>query len=205
MILVVILLAIIAYFLWKIYNQREQEKTETKAQKFLGEHDREKQEVHEKYPHLVGKVEHGYLMAFANVAKKGVPVWKGSWMSYVQVSTKIDFSPGARDWDNLWFLGEELLEHLDKYHEGSPAEHELAICIYWQVAAEAGGKLAKENPQIDEKKFDVPPYTNIEKIASWFSTHEKHPTKEISFRDEKGYFPRKSEGSVHVRDKLKGL
>ena len=203
----IILLAVIAYFLWKIYNQREQEKHEEKAQQVFGEYEGEKQEVHEKYPHLVENVYHGHLMAFANVAKRGVPVWKGAWMTYVHESTKIDLSPGSFDWDNLWDLGEELLEHLDKYHEGSPAEHELAVCIYWQVAAEAVGELTSKEKHtfIKEKTFDAPPYTNIEEIVSWFPKNAKHPTKEISFRDGEAQFPRKSKGSPIMREKLKSL
>lgn len=38
--------------------------------------------------------------------------------------------------DSLWDLTEELLEHLEKYHESTKYENELAIMTFWQLAAQ---------------------------------------------------------------------
>ncbi|MCX6742717.1 MAG: hypothetical protein NT116_00590, partial [Candidatus Parcubacteria bacterium] len=74
-----------------------------------------------------------------------------------------------------------------------------------QIATEAVGELVKENPEIEGRKLEVEPYTNIAKIVSLFPQKANHPAKEISFTDEKGVFPRESKGSAHVHEKLKAL
>jgi hypothetical protein len=38
-----------------------------------------------------------------------------------------------------------------------------------------------------------------------FPKKANHPDKEISFFDEKGLFPRKSRGSIYIKEKLKTL
>lgn len=198
----IILLALIAYFLWKIYNQREEDKSETRTK----EYDEEREsKLREKYPHLVGKLEGNWLEVFAHHAENNLPLLKLAFLLYLGESTKIDFSEGARKWDTLWDLSEELLEHLEKYHEGFIVEHEIAICAYWQIAAEAVGELVKENPKIEGSKLEVEPFTNITKTASLFPKKDNHPDKEISFFDEKGLFPRKSNGSPIIKNKLKSL
>ncbi|MBU1146573.1 hypothetical protein KKD80_03445 [Patescibacteria group bacterium] len=201
----VILLAVIAYFLWKIYHQREEEKREDTVKAYNEEKELKKKEFAEKYPHLVGKLEGNWLQVFAHNAENGVPLLKLSFMLMLQESTKIDYSEGSMKWDTLWDCTEELLEHLEKFHEGSIVEHEIAVTAYWQVAAEAVGELVRENPEIEGSKLEVEPYTNINKIALLFPKKANHPAEEISFLDEKGSFPRKSNGSAVIKDKLKSL
>jgi len=205
MTLVIILLAIIAYILWRIYRQREDERAEIANEKFEVEWEQKQKERFKDYPHLYGKLEGNWLEVFAHHAENNLPLLKLAFLLYLQESTKIDFSEGARKWDTLWDLSEELLEHLEKYHEGSIVEHEIAVCTYWQIAAGAVGELVKENPEIEGSKLEVETYTNIAKIVSLFPKKANHPAKEISFTDEKGVFPRESKGSAHIHEKLKAL
>jgi hypothetical protein len=216
-IIVIILLVVIAYILWRIYRQREDEKEEIANEKSEVERKQAKKERFKNYPHLFGELEESYLAVFAMDAENGTPLLKLAFLLYLQESTKIDFSPGSFKWDTFWKLTEELLEHLEKFHEGSIVEHEIAVAIYWQMAAEAVGELIKESPDktttqsgreiapIEGKKLEVEPYTNIEKIVSLFPKKANHPAEEISFSDEKGIFPRESKGSAHIHEKLKAL
>ena len=214
----VLLLAVIAYFLWKIYNQREQEKNEVKTKEYFDKKERQEKDRQEKYPHLVGKIEESWLRLFADQAERGAPLLKMAWMLMLQGSVKIDLSEGSMKWDSLWDTSEELLEHLEKYHEGSTTAHEIALCTYWQIAAEAIEKLIEESPtkemrsgrssytsEIEGEKLEVAPFTDIDKIAALFPKKANHPHKEISFFDERGSFPRKSKGSPMIKDKLKSL
>jgi hypothetical protein len=205
MTLVYILLAIIAYILWRIYRQREDEREEIANEKFDVEWEQKQKEKFKDYPHLCGKLEGNWLQVFAHQAERNLPLLKIAFFLYLHESTKIDFSEGSLKWDTLWHLTEELLEHLEKYHEGSIVEHEMAVCTYWQIAAEAVGKLVKENPEIKGSKLEVEPYTNIAKIMLLFPKKANHPAKEISFTDEKGTFPRESKGSTYIHEKLKAL
>lgn len=202
---VIILLAIIAYILWRIYRQREDEKIEIANEKFEAEFEQKRKEKFKAYPHLYGKLEGNWLDVFAMHAERGTPLLKLAFFLMLEESTKIDFSEGSFKWDALWPLTEELLEHLDKFHEGSIVEHEIAVAAYWQVAAEAVSELIKENPKIEGSKLEVEPYTNIKKIVSLFPKKSNHPVEEISFLDEKGIFPRESKGSAQIKEKLKTL
>lgn len=205
MTLVIILLAIIAFILWKIYRQREGEKEQIANEKFDAEWEAKKKEQFKDYPHLYGKLEGNWLEVFAHHHEKGLPLLKIAFLLMLGESTKIDFSEGSMKWDSLWDATKELLEHLEKYHEGSIAEHEIAICTYWQVAAEAVGELIKENPEIEGKKIEIEPYTNIDKIASLFPKKANHPAKEISFFNADGSFPRESKGSALIDEKISAL
>ena len=206
-ILVIILLAVIAYMLWRIYRQRENEKIEIadkEADKeFEIEREQERKERFKDYPHLLGKLEGNWLDVFALDAENKLPLLKLAFMLMLPESVKMDLSEGSMKYDNLWGLTEELLEHLEKFHEGSVIEHEIAVCTYWQICATAVGELIKENPEIEGKKLEVEPYTNIKKIVDLFPKKSNHPAKEISFVDEKGVFPRKSKGSVYISGKMK--
>jgi hypothetical protein len=204
-ILIVIFLAVIAYFLWRIYRQREDERAEIASEKYQAELEQKRKERFKDYPHLYGKLEGNWLDVFASQAENGLPLLKLAFLLMLQTSTKIDYSEGSHKWDMLWYLSEELLEHLEKFHEGSIVEHEIAVITYWQIAAEAVGKLIKENPEIEGRKFEVEPYTNINKITLLFPKKANHPDKEISFSDEKGLFPRESKGSAYTRGKMKAL
>ncbi len=204
-IIVVILLAIIAYILWRIYRQKEEEKEAVANEKSEAEWEQERKERFKDYPHLYGKLEGNWLDVFAMQAEKGLPLLKIAFFLMLHESTKIDYSEGSLKWDTLWNSTEELLEHLEKFHEGSVVEHEIAVTTYWQIAAGAVGELIKENPAIEGSKLEVEPYTNIEKIAALFPKKANHPPKEITFFDEKGGFPRESKSSPHIRAKMKAL
>jgi hypothetical protein len=203
--LVIILLAIIAYILWLIYKQREDDKRQMAYEKYQVESEQKEKELISKYPHLVNKLEDNWLQVFSCQSERGTPLLKLAFMLYLQESTKIDYSEGSQKWDTLWDLTEELLEHLEKFHEGSVIEHEIAITTYWQITAEAVGELIKENPKIDGKKMEAEPFTNITKIVSLFPKKANHADKEFAFFDENGLFPRESNGSQYIKDKLKAL
>ena len=132
-------------------------------------------------------------------------------------STKIDYSEGSLKYDALWDCSKELLEHLEKYHKGTTTEHEIALCTYWQIAAEKAGELIEQNPEkhlsdsgkewapIDGSKIEAEPFTNIEKIASLFPKKSNHPEKEITFFNPDSSFPRESKGSKVIDKKMSDL
>lgn len=214
MTLLYILLAIIAYILWRIYRQKEDEKEQIVNEKLDAEYEVKEKERFKDYPHLYGKLEDNWLEVFAHHAENNLPLLNLAFMLCLQESTKIDFSEGAQKWDTLWDLTEEILEDLEKHHEGTTTEHLIAVCTYWQIASEAMGKLIKENPNtgslssgahtspIEGKKLEVEPYTNINKIISLFPKKSNHPAKELVFTDEKGNFPRESKGSKLIHGRI---
>ncbi len=214
---ITILLAVIAYILWKIYRQREDEKEEIASEKFDIEWEKKKREEYKDYPYIYGKLIGNWDQVFADFHKKGMSLLKLSFHLMLGESVKIDYSEGSMKWDSLWDASKELLEHLEKYHEGSIAEHEIALTAYWQVAATEIGDLIKASPNtgslssgahtspISGEKLEVAPFTDIEKIASLFPKKANHPAHEISFFDEKGNFPRESKGSAHIDAKIKAL
>ena len=214
MILLYILLAVIAYILWRIYRQKEDEKNAIYNEKLDAEHEQARKERFKDYPHLYGKLEGNWLDVFAHHAENNLPLLNLAFMLYLQESTKIDFSEGAQKWDTLWDLTEEILEDLEKHHEGTTTEHLIAVCTYWQIASEAMGELIKESPEktktpkgrdsapIEGKKLEVKPFTDIKNILSLFPKKANHPDKELSFSDEKGNFPRESKGSKIIHDRI---
>ena len=217
MTLLYILFAIIAFILWKIYRQKEDEKQVIADEKFDAEREAREKERFKDYPHLYGKLEGNWLEVFSNHAENGIPLLKLSFMLMLQESTKIDYSEGSHKWDILWYCTEELLEHLEKYHEGSIIEHEIAVATYWQVAAEAVGELIDKSPEktktpkgrdsapIEGKKLETAPFTNIEKIVVLFPKKTNHSAKELSFFNPDGSFPREAKSSPRIREKMKAL
>ena len=218
MTLVYILLAIIAFILWKIYRQREQEKEEVASEKFDAEWEAKKKEEFKDYPHLYGKLEGNWLEVFALHAKNPEHLLKMMFYLMLGESTKIDYSEGSLKYDALWDCSKELLEHLEKYHEGTTTEHEIALCTYWQIAATEVGELIKKKPntkslsspdahtaEIEGKEIEAEPFTNIDKIASLFPKKANHPAKEITFFNADGSFPRESKGSALIDEKISAL
>ena len=218
MIILYILLAVIAYYIYRIYRQKEDEKQAIADEKFDIEWEAKKKEKYKNYPHLWGKLEGNWLEVFAGHAEIGdFPLRKLlnlAFMLYLQESTKIDYSDGSQKWDNLWDLTEELLEDLEKHHEGTTTEHLIAVCTYWQIAAERMGELVKENPntgslssgahtsEVAGEKLEMPPFTDIKNILSLFPKKANHPAKELIFTDEKGNFPRESHGSEMIHKRI---
>jgi len=214
MIILYIILAIIAYYIYRIYRQKEDEKDAIYNEKLDVEHEQARKEKFKDYPHLYGKLEGNWLDVFAHHAENNLPLLNLAFTLYLQESTKIDFSEGAQKWDTLWDITEEILEDLEKHHEGTPAEHLIAVCIYWQIASEAMGEIIKESPEktktpkgrdsapIEGKKLEVKPFTDIKNILSLFPKKANHPAKELSFTDEKGNFPRESKGSEMIHKRI---
>lgn len=92
----IILLAVIAYMLWRIYRQREDEKIEIYNEKLDVKHEQERKEKFKDYPHLYGKLEGNWLDVFAHHAENDIPLLKLAFLLYLGESTKIDLSDGAR-------------------------------------------------------------------------------------------------------------
>ncbi len=217
MIFLYILLAIIAYILWRIYRQKEDEKESIAIEKFEAEREQKKKEKFKNYPHLYGKLEGNWLEVFSLHAKNPGHLLKIMFYLMLGESTKIDYSEGSMKYDTLWDCSKELLEHLEKYHEGSITEHEIALCTYWQIAAEEVGELIKQSPEkhlsdngkewapIEGSKLEAEPFTNIENIVSLFPKKNNHPEKEITFFNIDSSFPRNSEGSKHIDEKISAL
>ena len=218
MILLYILLAIIAYYIYRIYRQKEDEKEAIANEKFDAEYDSKKKEEYKDYPHLYGKLEGNWLEVFALHAKKPGHLMKLMFYLMLGESTKIDYSEGSQKYDTLWDCSKELLEHLEKYHEGTITEHEIALCTYWQIAATEVGELLKKKPntgslsssdahtaELEGKEIETEPFTNIDKIAFLFPKKANHPAKEITFFNADGSFPRESKGSELIDKKISAL
>lgn len=214
--LTVILLAIIAYILWLIYHQHENEKRDIAIERSQIKLEQEKKDLEIKFPHLVGKIDGNWLKVFAPFAKDPGHLLKMAFHLMLGGST-IDYSEGSLKYDTLWDCSKELLEHLEKFHEGSITEHEVAVCTYWQIVAEATVELIKKSPKnhiskagrewapIEGEKLEVEPYTNIEKIALLFPKRSNHQVKEISFFNVDGSFPRESNGSTFIDEKISAI
>lgn len=218
MILLYILLAVIAYILWRIYRQKQDVIDQVASEKFDAEWEAKKKEEYKDYPHLYGKLEGNWLEVFALHAKNPGHLLKLMFYLMLGESTKIDYSEGSLKYDSLRDCSKELLEHLEKYHEGTTAEHEIALCTYWQIAATEVGEILKKKPntkslsspdahtaEIEGKEIETEPFTNIEKITSLFPKKADHPAKEITFFNADGSFPRESKGSALIDKKMSDL
>jgi len=217
MTIVVILLAIIAYILYRIYRQKENEKEEIADEKFDAEWEKKQKEKFKDYPHLYGNIENTWIEVFSLHVKNPGHLLKMMFYLMLEDSVKIDYSEGSLKYDALWDCSKELLEHLEKYHEGSLAEHEIALCTYWQLAATKVDELIKQSPEkhlsekgnewapIEGSMIENEPFTDIEKIASFFPRKSSHAEKEITFFDKDGSFPRKSKGSTIIDEKIRAL
>jgi hypothetical protein len=208
MTLLYILLAVIAYILWRIYRQREEEKEQIASEKFDADWEQKKREEFKDYPHLIGNINDTWLELFGKLyVEKGYSHLKAAWLIYFKEAnnSKLDMEVDHL-FDSLWNLSEELLEHLEKYHESSKYEYEIAILTYWQIIAEKSDSLIGKDIESIKKIFQSPPFSDIQKIVTWFPKIQDHPKDEISFIDEKtDLFPRESKGSAHIHEKLKAL
>lgn len=214
MTLLYILLAIIAYILWRIYRQKEDEKDAIYNEKLDAEHEQERKEKFKDYPNLYGKLEGNWLDVFAYHAENDIPLLNMAFMLYLQESLKMDLSEGSQKWDTIWHLTEELLEHLETYHEGSSIEHLIAVCAYWQISVEAMTIFIENNPNkyisesgkinspIDIKELQKEPYINIKEIMLLFPKKNNHPDKAFLFTDKDGNFPRESKGSKLIHERI---
>jgi len=219
MTLVYILLAIIAFILWKIYRQKQNVIDQAASEKADAEYEQNRKEKFKDYPHLFGKIDDSWIEVFSrqsNIDGKDY-LLKSMFFLMVGESTKIDYSEGSTKYDSLWDATKELLEHLEKFHEGSVVEHEIALATYWQLAATKMGELIEAKPdtgslksaahtaEIEGKEVEAEPFTDIEKIASLFPKKANHPEKEITFFNKDGSFPRESKGSELLDKKMSEL
>jgi hypothetical protein len=215
MTLLYILLAIIAYFLWKLYRQKEDEEQIIADEKSDAEYENHRKERFKDFPHLFNKIDDTWIQVFASHGETPGHLLKMMFYLMLGESTKIDFSDGSMKWDTLWDCSKELLEHLDKYHDGTTIEHEIALCTYWQTAATRMGELIQERPntqslssdahtaEIEGVELEKAPFTDIEEIVSLFPKKTSHPNHEITFFNKDGSFPRESEGSVLIDEKMR--
>lgn len=205
MTLLYILLAVIAYILWRIYRQKEDEKQVIADEKFDAKWEGKKKEEFKDYPHLLGKIDYTWLELFGKVyVEKNLPFINAAFLIYLKEAnnTKLDIMEVDHLFDSLWDLTEELLEHLEKYHESTKYEYEIAIMTFWQLAAQEAESFIGKDFETIQKMFQSAPFTDIEKITSWFPKKDNHPGKELSFRDEKGNFPRESKGSKMIHERI---
>ena len=217
--IVVIFLGIIAYYIYRIYRQKEDEKEVIANEKSDAEYEQRRKERFKDYPHLFNKIDDSWIQVFSSQSNIGGKNYLLKSMFFLMLgeSTKIDYSDGSHKWDILWYSAEELLEHLEKYHEGSIIEHEIALATYWQLAATKMGELIKERPNtkslssgahtapIEGEELEKAPFTDIEKITSFFPKKTNHPAHEITFFNKDGSFPRESKSSPYIREKMKAL
>ncbi|PIV50940.1 hypothetical protein COX67_04790 [Candidatus Falkowbacteria bacterium CG_4_10_14_0_2_um_filter_36_22] len=204
MTLLYILLAIIAYILWRIYRQKEEEKEQIADEKYDAEWEAKKKEEHKDYPHLIGNIDYTWLKLFGKLyIEKNISHLNAAFSMYLKESnnTKLDMEVDML-FNSVWDLTEELLEHLETYHESTKYENEIAIITYWQLIAEEAESFVGKDMEAIKKAFRTTPFTDIEKISSFFPKKDNHPDKELSFRDEKGEFPRESKGSKLIHDRI---
>ena len=211
-----ILLAIIAYYIYRIYRQKEDEKQAIVDEKFDAEWEAKKKEEFSDYPHLIGKVDYTWLELFGRLYVEtdknhpgrwqngGSPHLNAAFMMYLKESnnTERDIIEVDHLFDSLWDLTEELFEHLEKYHESTKYEYEIAIISFWQLVAQEAESFKGKDFEAIKKMFQSAPFTDIEKIASWFPKKDNHPVKELSFRDKEGNFLRESEGSKIIHERI---
>lgn len=217
--LIIIILGIIAYFIYKIYRQKEDEKDAIYNEKLDAEHEATRKERFKDYPHIFEKIDDSWIEVFSRQSNIDGKDYLLKSMFYLMLgeSTKIDYSEGSVKYDSLFDVTKELLEHLEKFHEGSVIEHEIALATYWQLAATRMGELIKDRPntgslssgahtaEIEGQELEKAPFTDIEKIVSWFPKKANHPGHEITFFNKDGSFPRESKGSALIDEKIKTL
>lgn len=217
--LIVIILAIIAYYIYRIYRQKEDEKDAIYNEKLDAEYEKNRKEKFKDYPHIFEKIDDSWIEVFAHQGNIDGKDYLLKSMFYLMLgeSTKIDYSEGSVKYDSLFDVTKELLEHLEKYHEGSVLEHEIALATYWQLAATRIGELIEERPnteslssgahtaEIEGAELEKAPFTDIEKIVSWFPKKANHPDHEITFFNKDGSFPRESKGSALIDEKMSTL
>ena len=219
MIILYIILAIIAYYIYRIYRQKEDEKDAIYNEKLDVEHEQARKEKFKDYPHLFEKIDDSWIEVFSRQSNIDGKDYLLKSMFYLMLgeSTKIDYSEGSMKYDSLFDATKELLEHLEKFHEGSIVEHEIALATYWQLAATRMGELIEERPntgslssgahtaEIEGGELEKAPFTDIEKIASLFPKKANHPAHEITFFNKDGSFPRESKGSALIDEKISAL
>ncbi len=214
-----ILLAIIAYYIYRIYRQKQDQIDAIADEKADAEYEKRRKERFKDYPHLFDKIDDSWIEVFSRQSNIDGKNYLLKSMFYLMLgeSTKIDYSEGSVKYDSLFDATKELLEHLEKFHEGSVVEHEIALATYWQLAATKMGELIQSKPntgslksgahtaEIEGSEVEKAPFTDIENIASFFPKKANHPAHEITFFNKDGSFPRESKGSALIDEKMSAL
>lgn len=207
---IVILLAVIAYILWKSLKLKEQEREEHLAAEWDREQKNKAEATRQKYPYITGKANPNWIELFGERINDSSRerLLKMAWLLYMgelkNVPHEGELIVSEIDYDNLWCLTEELYEHLEKYHQGNKIEKMIALAAYWQEAATKVGEIFEINPKFTNTEFDKPPFTDLEKIVHWFPKNTDHPVEEFSCRESKtGKFPRGSSGSEYTHEEMK--
>lgn len=214
-----ILLAIIAYYIYRIYRQKQDQIDAIDDEKADAEYEKRRKERFKDYPHLFDKIDDSWIEVFSRQSNIDGKNYLLKSMFYLMLgeSTKIDYSEGSVKYDSLFDATKELLEHLEKFHEGSVVEHEIALATYWQLAATKMGELIQSKPntgslksgahtaEIEGAEVEKAPFTDIENIASFFPKKANHPAHEITFFNKDGSFPRESKGSALIDEKMSAL
>src|SRR5437868_4445981 len=94
-ILIIFFLAVIAYMLWRIYRQKEDEKQVIANEKSDIEYEKNRRERFKDYPHIFEKIDDSWIQVFDSQVKNGVPLLKVMFYLMVGESTKIDYSDGS--------------------------------------------------------------------------------------------------------------
>lgn len=201
--LIVILLAVIAYILWKMYHQKEEEIQTLMDEKFDAEWEEKRKEQFKHLPHLFGKIEDSWLQVFGEAyVERNISHINAAFLMYLKLSNNSDWDMDVDSlFDSLWDLTEELWEHLEEHHASTKYEYEIAFATLWQNVSEAAEQFVGKDIETIKKMFQLEPFTDIEKIPNWFPKNSNHPEVELTFRDSKGNFPRESNGSeiIHKR------
>ena len=114
-IIIIILLVIIAYILWRIYRQKEEEKElinraelMVEDEKSEVEWEKEQKEKFKKYPHLLGNIDYTLLELYGELyVEKGWPHLQMAFAKYVDVANNT--SPGIDDAE-LMIKGEKRIK-----------------------------------------------------------------------------------------------
>ena len=94
MIILYIILAIIAYYIYRIYRQKEDEKDAIYNEKLDVEHEQARKEKFKDYPHLFEKIDDSWIEVFSRQSNIDGKDYLLKSMFYLMLgeSTKIDYS-----------------------------------------------------------------------------------------------------------------
>jgi hypothetical protein len=161
-IIVIVLLGVIAYMLWRIYHQKEEEKIANEM-KQRSEFEKSKSDAADEtnyqwkkedfgkdYPNLIENMNWASLKTYGrDFFKMGYNPLSVACNIYLKEANHSKHSSlnriASRELDelfySLWNLSEELLEHLEKYHKSTKYEYEIAILNYWSLVAKGSDSL----------------------------------------------------------------
>src|SRR3989338_2138304 len=141
-----ILLAIIAFILWKIYRQKEDERDAIYNEKLDAEHEQAREKKFKDSPHLIDKIDDSWIEVFSRQSNIDGKDYLLKAMFYLMLgeSTKIDYSGGSVKYDSLWDVTKELLaisrHENGRTRKGKPKYWKSQIgCSYFRDCRREGG------------------------------------------------------------------